>query len=354
MFNRGRGVPDRGDISDHPTTAGTDPHQIDEPTTADLGDDPGAAPGADSETVPDGHEEAAAAFSDEPSDEPAGPTTSGIAPEAVAAGETTSSVEEMLLRLEGLTTAGEAPSSSGWNRLTDDASSHAELLQGTLDAQKQAQRMLALATKLRGDASAQAEQILHEARAAAARLRQDAARESERAREEIASWAATRRQEIEAAVADLMHAARDDADRIRAEAERTAMESAEETARRYVRQVSAAADRDAESTRAQAREACQQSAIAVNDVQESVQQLAEAVASFLVTSHRQSAQLTSIAETAAAAARTPVEKRPEEPAERGAADPSDPSEQHHDGTDESQGGTTGLPLGSLFRPREWD
>jgi hypothetical protein len=366
MFNRGKGNPYRSEFPGVPTTPGPDSHEWDEtPRTHPVF---GAEPEEPEEVDPAGDE------LDDGPDEAQPAVPHGIAPEALAPEQAEPGdpaepvgVEELLRHLESITAAGEAPSSDAWNRLADDASSHAEILQGTLDAQKQAQRMLALATKLRGDASAQAEQILQEARAAAARLRQDAARESERSRAEIAGWAASRRQEIEATVADLLHAAKADAERIRAEAERTALEQAEVTARRYVREISAAAEREAESTRLQAREFCRDSAGAVTEVQESVQQLAEAVASFLVTSHRQSAELSTIAEKAAAASRTPLAEEAAQAAAQAAPAPVTtpvtspapaPAEQEADHPAErpvrDEEAPTGLPLGSLFRPHEQD
>ncbi|WGL50996.1 hypothetical protein P5P86_13595 [Nocardioides sp. BP30] len=217
-----------------------------------------------------------------------------------AEGAVPTDLEELMRRLEQVTTIASTPGPAPLKRVAGEASEHAQALQATLQAQKQAQRMLALATKVRGQASAQAEQIMREAQETALRLNEEAEREAAQAREETSAWAAVQRRQVEQAVSGLLDAASADADRIRAEAERAALAEAAETSRQYVARVSAAADRDAEAIRAEARDVLSRAQLAAEEAAHSARSFADAIASYLVSIQRQGDRLAEIGRDAAA------------------------------------------------------
>lgn len=113
-----------------------------------------------------------------------------------------------------------------------EASAYADSLRATLSAQKQAEQMLAIATRVRGEAAAQGERILVEAQEAAKRLQAEAEKHAERARAELSAWAADQRMAVDAAIGEVIDAARQEAERVRKEA----VESAKAEAAKYAGQ----------------------------------------------------------------------------------------------------------------------
>ncbi|MBM9459511.1 hypothetical protein JK386_06320 [Nocardioides sp. zg-536] len=146
------------------------------------------------------------------------------------------------------------------------AQEHTETLRATRDAQQQAQQLLAVAAQARTEATEQAEQILLEARSAADALRVASESEATRIRRAASEWVQQQRNRVETTVAELLGAAEEDADRIRTEAMRNAMAEAEETARFYISEAAARGARDAEATRARARELLQRAIGLAGDV----------------------------------------------------------------------------------------
>jgi hypothetical protein len=115
---------------------------------------------------------------------------------------------------------------------TTEASAYADSLRATLSAQKQAEQMLAVATRVRGEAAAQGERILLEAQEAAMRLQAEAEKHAERARIELSAWAADQRKAVDAAIGEVIDAAHQEAERVRNEAVQTARAEAAKQAGR--------------------------------------------------------------------------------------------------------------------------
>jgi hypothetical protein len=127
-----------------------------------------------------------------------------------------------------------------------EASAYADSLRATLSAQKQAEQMLAVATRVRGEAAAQGERILVEAQEAAMRLQAEAEKHAERARAELSAWAAAQRKAVDAAIGEVIDAARQEAERVRSEAVQSAMAEAAKRAGQQVADSKAAGRREAE------------------------------------------------------------------------------------------------------------
>jgi hypothetical protein len=258
MFNRGR-VPRDGDEA---RADGTTP-----PTTAS------AERAADHDRVEPGRVEAARVD----------PGSPGAADATTARGSGAgSTLAEMMRRLDEMAGASGVARSDPVEQLAEDATTHAAALRATLDAQKQAQRMLALATKVRGEASAQAEQILLGARAAADRLRAEAERAAELARDELAAWAAAQRRSLEQGVTEVLESARQEAEAIRADAQRSAMTEAERTAERYVAEVIATGRSQADAIRADARALLDQSGTMIGASAHLVHRFVDEIGSLMV------------------------------------------------------------------------
>ncbi|MFC5727766.1 MULTISPECIES: hypothetical protein [Nocardioides] len=163
------------------------------------------------------------------------------------------------------------------------APDHVATLRATLDAQQQAQEMLAIASQTQTSATEQAEQILVEARDAAERMRAEAAADADRVRKETAERVAAQRARVDQAVAELTEAAAKDAENIRAEAMRSAMAEAEQTARMYVGEAAARGARDAEEIRGRAREVLIRAAELGAGLQASMTSLADTLAGAMDT-----------------------------------------------------------------------
>jgi gas vesicle protein len=163
------------------------------------------------------------------------------------------------------------------------APDHVATLRATLESQQQAQEMLAIAAQTRSSATEQAERILVEARDAADRMRTEAATHAERVRRETAERVAAQRARVDEAVAELTEAAERDAESIRAEAMRSAMTEAEQTARMYVGEAAARGARDAEEIRGRAREVLVRAAELGAGVQASITSLTEILATAMTT-----------------------------------------------------------------------
>lgn len=189
-------------------------------------------------------------------------------------------VDELLRRLEDGARAT-SPAVSPLDRVTTAATEHVEALRATHDAQHQAQEMLAMAGKVRGAASEQAEKIVREAQEAAERLKDEAQRHADQVRQETANWAIEQRTTIDAALRELVDAAARDAEGIRADALGNAMRDAERTARRYVARAAALGARDAEAIRAEARDVLRRSTGLVADANVWMQGMATTMKEFV-------------------------------------------------------------------------
>jgi hypothetical protein len=127
-----------------------------------------------------------------------------------------------------------------------EASAYADSLRATLKAQKQAEQLLAVATRVRGEAAAQGERILVEAQEAAMRLQAEAEKHAERARAELSAWAAEQRRAVDAAIGDVIDAAHQEAERVRKEAVESAKAEAAKRAGQQHAKGTAAGRREAE------------------------------------------------------------------------------------------------------------
>ncbi|HEX7715841.1 MAG TPA: hypothetical protein VF416_01040, partial [Marmoricola sp.] len=164
-------------------------------------------------------------------------------------------VEDMLRWLEhGVLDPAADPPARGPRTADDDVAAQADSLQTTVSVQKQAQRMLALAMRMRADAAVQAERILHEAREAAGKLEADTRHKLEQTRAETREWATAQRSAVENTIREVVEAAQHDAESIRAEALRTARLEAEQAARSQAARALAEGEREAAMIRARARD----------------------------------------------------------------------------------------------------
>lgn len=206
------------------------------------------------------------------------------APVPAAADSSTSikdTVDELLRRLEESARATAGGELSPLDKVSSAASEHVEALRATHDAQHQAQEMLAMAAKVRGAASEQAEKIVSEAQDAAERLKDEAQRHADQVRQETANWAIDQRTTIDAALRELVDAAARDAEAIRADALGNAMRDAEKTARRYVARAAALGARDAEAIRGEARDVLRRSTALVADANVWMQGMAGTMKEFV-------------------------------------------------------------------------
>lgn len=232
------------------------------------------------------------------------------------------------------------------------APDHVATLRATLDAQQQAQEMLAIAAQTRSSATEQAEQILLEARDAAERMRAEAAADAERVRRETAERVAAQRARVDEAVTELTEAAARDAEGIRAEAMRTAMAEAEQTARMYVGEAAARGARDAEEIRGRAREVLVRASELGAGLQASVASLTDTLAAAMNTVQ---GELTEIDQLLADARReeTPDVQLPQPPFASApqTADTAAPEAVEESETAAPQPGDRpeGRQLGSMFR-----
>jgi hypothetical protein len=235
----------------------------------------------------DGEDDEGADGTTAPSATPAAEESTGAGPATAAAGRQGPTLEEMMRRLDEMSGTSASAHSDSLEELAEQASAHASALRATLDAEKEAQRMLALATRVRGEAATRAEQILLEARAVADRLREESERQADLARAEFAEWAAVQRRTLEQGVADVLEAARSDAENIRVQALRTAMSEAERTAQQYVDRATAAGAEHAEAIRADARALLGESSTMLAESEQLLHRFADEVGSFMVSLQRQ-------------------------------------------------------------------
>jgi len=359
-----REEPEPGQTPDEPSGAGSEAES--EPAPEATSDDVAAAAVADAEGTADAGDAADAEDAEDAEDT-----------------EDTGDIEDLgalRRRLDSLIDVAEGAPTEPPPRsapATPEPSEHAELLHATRSAHKQAQRLLAVATRTRNEAAAQAEKILEEAQAAAVRLQRDATADAERTRQEATARAEEQRREVEKTVAALTRAAKSDAQRLRGEAERAAMVIAQAVAKEYVDQVSRAADQDAEAIRDQAREVLSRSTAAAHHIERSVRDFSDSISTLFVATQRQASALGDLlAETA--------EQSDDEPVKPGDPESAEPSELERevyervrldlgddiqeliarkapaagepasgepapDDPDESGEPPTGWPLGSLFR-----
>lgn len=215
-------------------------------------------------------------------------------------------MSDVLRRLEEAG-AAEGPDGASQGGLAAAADLHAEALRATLDAKREAEEMLAHATKVHSDATVQAEKILREAKGVAAGVHAEARTESARVREEMTRWAAERRSSLESDIGALLEAARKEAADLRADALTKAMPEAEETARRYVAMAVAAGEQDAEAIRDEARSLLGSAAEALVRAQERAAELGELLSSHTTLLLEQVTELAGLADAARARAvrRTP-------------------------------------------------
>ena len=266
---------DPTDPPDPPVTDGSMDVRADQTADADAAvspdESPDESPEESPEEVPDVSPEES--LEDSP-DEASGDTPgTGLTPAV--------EIEDILHRLEQLPSAARttvvSPSSS--QTLDRRVLAQADSLQTTVSVQKQAQRMLALAMRMRADSAVQAERILHEAREAAGRLEEECRRQLEQTRVETREWALAERASVEAAVRAIVEAAQRDADAMRAEVLQTSRAEAERTARRDAARAAAQGERDAALVRAQARDLLGRLATAVGETTNTVHVLADLLGS---------------------------------------------------------------------------
>lgn len=237
---------------------------------------------------------------DQHADQPGEPASAGSAGSAGAApGGVRAQLSDVLRRLEQAG-AADGPDAAPTGGLAAAADAHTEALRATLEAKREAEELLARATKVHGDATEQAERILSEAKEVAQGLHAEARAESARLREEMGRWAAERRSSLEADVSALLDAARKEAAEMRADALSKAMPEAEETARRYVAMARAAGEQDAEALREEARGVLAHAAEALTRAQEHARELRELLTTHATSIDEQVDTLASLADAARA------------------------------------------------------
>lgn len=190
-------------------------------------------------------------------------------------------VDELLGMLRNASEAAPATAPAPLERLSEEATSHADALRATLAAQHKAEEMLSAAGVARREASEQAEQILAEAEESAERLNVEAQRHLEAVRRTSTDWAANQRGTVEALVTELIASANEDAEAIRADALTTAMAEAEEAAQRYLGAATERAERAAEEIRDEAREVLARSRALLGEAQDAVNSMATTLSGFL-------------------------------------------------------------------------
>lgn len=235
------------------------------------------------------------------------------------------SLEELMSWLDDAARSDAGSDTSALEQIASDASTHAETLHEALMAQKQAQRMLDMATKVRDDASTQGEQLLLEAQAAAVRLQRDADRHSDRARRETADWAAEQRAKIDRVVEEVVGSARQEAEEIRQDAIDNAVAEAEVVAQEHLRQVVAGGQHDADLIRAQARSLLERSASVAEEVNAWLRGFAVGMSSRLEEVHSHVGDIDALlGEADELAATTRSEETPDADTDNTATDPAPP------------------------------
>lgn len=302
------------------------------------------------------------------------PQDDAEAPATQSTAATKDNVEALLRRLETSTQVSPGEASSGLDQVSSEASEHAESLRATITGLRETQEMLTMATRARGTASEQAEEIIDEAREVADRLKGEAKKHAESARQEASDWAAEQRRTIDAVISELVESATRDAEEIRADALRTSLAEAEKTAGKYVALAAASGARDAEAIRARARDLLTRSSALVSDADVSLQDLAATMSDFVDTMKRQTETMQQLLEEAArpseeddrpddgkvtdlpvvaAAANDPIKESTKEPAKEPAQEDSadqKPVDEPADAEAASGAVSSGRPLGSLFLP----
>lgn len=203
-------------------------------------------------------------------------------------------VQGLLRRLDDHAAVVPPAGDEALGRVEATAADHAESLRTTLAAQHEAQQLLAMATKVRGEASEQAEMIIREAQVAAEQLREQAVHFAEGKREQTTAWAREQRKSVDGVVAEIVGAAQQQADEIRANAEANAMVEAERAARQYVAQAAVNGARDAEAIRARAREVLERSASAVTFALTSMRGFSDQILRFAEDMQAQAAELEAV------------------------------------------------------------
>lgn len=188
----------------------------------------------------------------------------------------------MLQELEHMASAAPGQQSSSESDAVGETIEQVETLRATVSAQKQAQRLLALATKMRNEASTEGERILQEAKGTAARLREEASTRAASAQAELEAWVVERRTAIETVVSELIDSASREAEDIRSDALQSAMTDAEARARVYTLRAEARADRDAEELRDKARAVLDRAIGVVVDAQTTMRGFADSMASQMI------------------------------------------------------------------------
>lgn len=266
---------------------------------------------------------------------------------------TTAEVEDLLRKLaESTRAASTSGSGEALDELVGDTTGHADRLRATMNAQQEANELLAVAQRVRGAAAEQAEQILAEARQSAERLLEETRQATERVRREAADQARLQQEQVETLVRDLRESATRDADRIRGEALGTAMAEAERTARQYTAQAIAQGTRDADAIRDEARDLLHQSTSLMALAAGSLQELAGTISTFvdgLQTQTKAMEVLRDDAERREAAHAAPAAEVSTSGAEASAAVATSAEPARGDFGDSEDDAAGRRPLGSLFR-----
>jgi hypothetical protein len=225
---------------------------------------------------------------------------------------------------------------------TTEASAYADSLRATLSAQKQAEQMLAVATRVRGEAAAQGERILVEAQEAAMRLQAEAEKHAERARTELSAWAADQRKAVDAAIADVIDEARQEAERVRTEADESARAEAAKRAGQQETRPTAAGRQEAERIQSDAVRLLTHSRLLLSESRDTLLECATVMAE-AADSFRARAELTEslLDQVGPEPANAPVARKP-------AAARAKPAAQTAVAAKPQQG----RPLGSLFHGGE--
>lgn len=241
-----------------------------------------------------------------------GPASSSPDRPSTPGGSESHELEALLRRLDETTEGADELSASELDRLATEAAEHASSITSTARAQQQAQRLLAMAAQERARVSAEATEMLEEARALTTRLRAEAEQHAREERERTSARAAKERAAIEEVVADLQATAAREAERLLAESQQRAMIEARREARTYVARAAALGARDAEAHRAAAREVLARGAELVETAQSTMQELVDGMTRVLTGLGSQLDQIREVAEQAAsevadAEAATPIE-----------------------------------------------
>ena len=184
-----------------------------------------------------------------------------------------SEVNELLRRLDAVAHREDADTRSELDRLGDELSGYTDSVKATTRAQREAQRLLDIATGERERVAAEVAEMLEDARELTDRITKDAERHAEKEKKKTLELARKERASIEKVVAEVRETAERESREIVEKTREDAMAQARRNARGYVRKATEAGARETEVYREQARSLLERSHTLLDETTASVDAL---------------------------------------------------------------------------------